>query len=141
MTKQAPTKAGVRTLRIGELADRAGLSADTIRYYERQGLLRPARTPGGARRYGEEAVVRLAFVRMAVGLGFSLAEVREFLRLRVSSRTPCESVRAQAQAKLASVQARIADLERVRRALERVVATCTSASASACPFLEALETA
>ena len=127
-------------VKIGELARNAGLSADTIRYYERQGLIRPARTPNGMRVYGEEAVHRLAFVRMAAGLGFSLAEIRDLLRLRVSSRTPCETVRARAMAKLAAVQARITDLERVRRALERVAANCAAATTT-CPFLEALEPA
>ncbi|HXF66458.1 MAG TPA: heavy metal-responsive transcriptional regulator [Burkholderiales bacterium] len=128
-------------LTIGKVARGAGLAVDTVRYYEREGLLeKPARTPGGYRRYSPEAVKRLQFIRQAKELGFTLAEIRELLTLKVAPDKSCADVRARAQAKIADVESRIAQLERMKRALEQLAASCSGRGpTSECPILEALE--
>lgn len=128
------------TLRIGAVARQSGVSVDTVRFYEREGLLgRVSRRPSGLREFSADTVRRLAFIRQAAALGFSLAEVRELLALRVSSKTTCEEVQRRARAKLGAVDARIAELEAIKAALERVTATCASAATECpCPFLEVL---
>ena len=127
-------------LKIGDVARLAELSIDAVRFYEREGLLgRVRRTPAGQRQYDDEAVRRLAFVRRATALGFSLAEVKGLLTLRVSARTPCERVRERALAKLADIDRRIAELQAMRDALERLAHNCDEPSASGnCPFLDEL---
>ena len=128
-------------LKIGDVARLAELSIDAVRFYEREGLLgRIRRTPAGQRQFDAEAVRRLAFVRRATALGFSLAEVKGLLALRVSARTPCERVRARALSKLADIDQRIAELQAVREALARLAHNCDEPSAAAgdCPFLDEL---
>lgn len=127
-------------MRIGEVARQSGLSVDTVRFYEREGLLgRVRRRPSGTREFSPETVQRLAFIRQAAALGFSLAEIRELLALGVSSRTSCEDVQRRAQAKLEGVRARIAELEAIGTSLARVVESCTSAGVDCpCPFLEVI---
>src|SRR5437868_3014696 len=126
------------TLKIGDVARRAELSIDAVRFYEREGLLgRVRRTAAGQRQYDDETVRRLAFVRRATALGFSLAEVKSLLSLRVSSRLPCNRVRERALAKLADIDRRIAELQDMRGALARLAASCNSDTASgSCPFLD-----
>ena len=125
-------------LKIGDVARQAELSIDAVRFYEREGLLgRVRRTSGGHRAYDDETVRRLAFVRRATALGFSLTEVRGLLGLRVSSRMPCGRVRERAFAKLADIDRRIAELSAMRDALARLAAGCESAS-STCPLLDEL---
>ncbi len=127
-------------LKIGDVAKLAHLSIDAVRFYEREGLLgRIRRTSSGQRQYDEESVRRLAFVRRASALGFSLAEVKALLTLRVSARMPCERVRDRALAKLADIDGRIAELEAMRSALARLADNCTASTATgACPFLDEL---
>jgi MerR family transcriptional regulator, mercuric resistance operon regulatory protein len=122
---------------IGRLARAAGVHVETIRYYQRRGLLdSPRRPPGGVRRYGDAALARLRFIRRAQAIGFSLEEVRELLRLE---RAPgCREARSLAAAKLASVQARIADLEGMKSALGRLVAQCDAGRARSCPIIDSL---
>src|SRR5262245_58342040 len=128
------------TVKIGDVARLAELSIDTVRFYEREGLLgRVRRTPAGQRQYDGEAVRRLGFVRRATALGFSLAEVKGLLSLRVSPRTSCERVRGRALAKLADVERRIAELQAVRDALARLAQNCCEPhAAGTCPFLDEL---
>jgi DNA-binding transcriptional MerR regulator len=126
-----------QSLKIGDVAQMTGVTVDTVRFYEKQGLLGTVRRTSGIRRYGQAAVRRLDFVRKAVGLGFSLAEIRSLLSLRVSSRTSCEALRERALGKLADVDAKIAELERMRDALAATCATTTTSSP--CPFLDALD--
>jgi DNA-binding transcriptional MerR regulator len=127
-------------LKIGDVARLAELSIDAVRFYEREGLLgRVRRTPAGQRHYDGEAVRRLAFVRRSTALGFSLAEVKGLLTLRVSARTPCERVRERALAKLADIDQRIAELQAMRDALARLAHNCDEPSAAGnCPFLDEL---
>lgn len=128
-------------LTIGKVARGAGLPIDTVRYYEREGLLeKPARTASGYRYYSSDAVARLRFIRQAKDLGFSLSEIKELLALRVTPGKSCADVRAHAAHKIADVDRRIASLRRVRGALAKLASTCSGKGpVSQCPILEALE--
>lgn len=130
-----------QALRIGDIARQSGLTVDTIRYYEREGLLgRVPRRPSGLREFGPDILTRLAFIRQTAALGFSLTEIRELLTLRVSAQTTCEEVERRARAKLDAVNARIAELDGVRAALDRVATACASAVRQCpCPFLKVLD--
>jgi Hg(II)-responsive transcriptional regulator len=123
---------------IGTLAKRAGVSIDTVRYYERGGLLAPkTRLASGYRRYSELEVARLRFIRRAQALGFTLKEVRELLAL--SKQRDVARVKRTAQEKLHDVEQRIADLERVRGGLANLIAACPGHGRAAdCPILQAL---
>ncbi len=131
------------SLTIGVLAKRADVGIETVRFYERRGLVRrPARPGTGYRSYPEDAVGRIRFIRNAQALGFSLQEIKELLALRVTAGTSCAAVRSRAAAKVADVNRRLADLERIRVALEELVAACPGRGALAsCTILEALDSA
>ena len=120
------------------MAARAGVSIDTVRYYERSGLLAPqTRLASGYRRYGELQVSRLRFIRRAQELGFSLKDVRQLLGL--SKQRDVARVKRAAEAKLAEVEERLAALTRVRDGLATLVATCPGHGRAAdCPILKAL---
>jgi MerR family transcriptional regulator, copper efflux regulator len=128
----------MRPIGIGALAERAGVRIDTVRYYERTGLLAPkARLASGYRRYGPFEVARLRFIRRAQALGFTLKEVRELLAL--SRRRDMARVKRAAQEKLADVEQRMADLERVRQGLLSLIAACPGHGRTEdCPILKAL---
>lgn len=128
-------------LTIGRVARSAGLAIDTVRYYEREGLLqKPARSAAGYRQYPADAVARLRFIRQAKELGFSLSEIRELLTLKVAPGKSCADVRARAEAKIADVEQRIATLTRMKRALAKLATACSGRGpTSECPILEALE--
>jgi len=112
-------------MHIGRVAKKLGLSPDAIRFYERNALLpRAPRTAGGFRQYGETDVETLAFISRLQGLGFKLSEVRELLKLRGSRLRPCALVRRRLQAKLAEVQARLADLRKLDRELRLALRSC-----------------
>ncbi len=125
----------------GQLARAAQVSVETLRYYERQGLLSaPARRESGYRQYTGEDLAAVRFIRRAQGLGFSLKEIAGLLALRVDGGTSCAEVRARAGAKLADVEARIADLGRIRAALARLVDACAGEGPIGdCPILDALQ--
>jgi MerR family mercuric resistance operon transcriptional regulator len=127
-------------MRIGEVAGRSRVSVETVRFYERQGLLsRPPRPASGFRDYPAAAVSRIVFIRRAQQLGFSLAEVKDLLQLRVRAGASCEAVRRRAEAKLADVQARIADLRRIQKSVARLVESCEQREPTGnCPILDAL---
>lgn len=133
-----PATSAPNELKIGDVARMTGLTIDTVRFYEKERLLGTVRRNAGIRRYDQDAVRRLEFVRRAAALGFSLAEIRGLLSLRVSTRTSCEAVQQRAEAKMADIDARIAELTRMREALSQVAATCGTTSKTACPFLDAL---
>lgn len=128
-------------LTIGKVARGAGLAIDTVRYYEREGLLqRPARTPAGYRQYSADVVAQLRFIRQAKDLGFSLSEIKELLALRVTPGKSCADVRAHAEYKITDVDRRIASLKRMRGALVKLASACSGKGpVSQCPILEALE--
>lgn len=128
----------MESIGIGALAKRAGVRIDTVRYYERSGLLAPkTRLASGYRRYGEVELSRLRFIRRAQALGFTLEEVRELLAL--SKRRDVSRVKRAAEEKLAAVEQKIAALERVRNGLLNLVAACPGhGRAENCPILKAL---
>ena len=124
---------------IGSVSRRTGTNVETIRYYERVGLLpRPARSAGGYRLYGVEQVKRLTFIRRARALGFSIDEVRTLLKLADERKRPCAEVRVVAEAHLRDVRAKIADLRRMERVLQVTVAKCAGGRRVDCPVIEAL---
>ena len=126
-------------LAIGALSQRTGSRVETIRYYEHVGLLpRPPRSPGGYRQYGRDHLERLAFIRRARALGFSLDEVRRLLQLADERRRPCAEARAVAAVHLADVRAKIADLRRMERVMRETAARCETGTGSECALIEAL---
>lgn len=131
----------METLTIGRLARSAGVGVETVRFYEREGLLaEPQRRESGYRQYPLDTVRRLRFIRQAKDLGFTLREIRELLDLRVAPDSTCAEVRERAQAKIADVEARVAALERVKAALQRVARKCRGRGPTTeCPILEELD--
>jgi Hg(II)-responsive transcriptional regulator len=127
-------------LTIGELARRAGVGVETVRFYEREGLVpRPPRPTRGFRRYPEHAVERIRFVRQARELGFTLAEAGELLALRARADAPCTGVRARAAQKLEEIDRRIAELTELRGALATLVDACAGEVAVRdCAILDAM---
>jgi MerR family mercuric resistance operon transcriptional regulator len=129
-------------LRIGQVAQAAGVNIETIRYYERCGLLSdPGRRESGYRAYPPDTVARVQFIKRAQQLGFTLREIAGLLALRVDAETTCDQVREQAEAKLAEIDARIADMQQIRGALATLSAACADGGpAGECPLLDALRT-
>jgi MerR family copper efflux transcriptional regulator len=127
-------------LRIGELASRGGVNLETIRYYERDGLMSPPhRTSSGHRAYGSGDALRLRFIKRSQSLGFTLAEIKELLALNVTPKKPCFDVVTQIEAKALEVKAKIAHLQAIKSTLEKMKASCEGlCSASECPILESL---
>jgi Hg(II)-responsive transcriptional regulator len=129
-------------MRTSELAGRAGVNSETLRYYERRGLLvKPPRTSGGYRDYPAATVELLRFIKGAQELGFTLDEVKELLHLNGGGPDGCDAARALAEARQADMEARIADLQRMRDSLADLVATCDLPRADrSCPLLAAIAT-
>ncbi len=124
---------------IGELSKRTGCIIETIRYYERIGVMpAPPRTAGGHRIYDRDHLKRLNFVRRARALGFTLDQVRGLLALADERETSCAEVEKLARAHLDQVRARIDDLGRMEAVLDEMVAACAGGSVPECPILEAL---
>ena len=130
-------KPGMDAMTIGSLAREAGVHVETIRYYQRRGLLaEPKRPTGGVRRYGVDAIARLGFIRRAQEVGFTLDEVKALLRL---GETPgCRGARTLAAKKLELVEARLRDLERMRGALTDLIGQCDAGGERSCPIIESL---
>lgn len=128
-------------MKIGELARQARVNVQTVRYYERRGLLpEPDRRPSGYREYGLETLDRLHFIKRAQELGFTLTEIRELLALRLDPRTPAAAVKTRAQTKIADIDRKLHDLERIKHALAHVAGRCRGGRGPAgdCPLLDAL---
>jgi Hg(II)-responsive transcriptional regulator len=128
-------------MKIGEVAARAGVNPQTLRYYERRGLLRePDRSQSGYRSYSPDAVRVVRFVKHAQELGFTLSDIDELLQLAAGEPGTCRAVRALAKTKLAELDRKIAMLRAMRRSLERLVKTCDRPRAQReCPLLQAIE--
>jgi MerR family mercuric resistance operon transcriptional regulator len=126
-------------LTIGGFAKMAGVHIETIRFYQRRGLLpEPDKPPGGIRRYGKSDVARVRFIKTAQHLGFSLDEVA--LLLRLEDGTHCHEARAIAEQKLRDVRARLADLQRIETALSRLVSECQVRQGNvSCPIIASLQ--
>jgi Hg(II)-responsive transcriptional regulator len=128
-------------LMSGELARRSGVNVETLRYYERKGLLpAPPRRSSGYREYREESVPPIRFIKRAQELGFTLGEIRKLLSLRVHPGTTPAEVRRRAGEKLAEIRRKIEDLRAIERALGRLMAACPGeGSLCECPILHHLE--
>lgn len=128
-----------RRMRIGAVAAQANVNEQTLRYYERSGLLQaPGRTPNGYRDYPADTVALVRFVKRAQELGFSLGDARALIELRSTPGRNRLKARAIAEAKLDDVQRKIADLRAIRRVLQQLVQSCCESDAPRCPILEAL---
>ena len=127
-------------MKIGTLAKHAGVAIDTVRYYERQGLLpAPVRLASGYRDYTDGDVARLRFIRRAKALGFTLGEIGELLALSARRDGDMAGMKSAAQQKLADVDAKLAELQRIRQGLTDLVASCPGHGAlEHCPILDAL---
>ena len=132
----------MNALTNGQLAKQADVGVETVRFYERQGLLEePDRRASGYRQYDEGVVRRLQFIRRAKELGFTLKEIRDLLSLRVDPTTTCADVKQRAESKLTDIEQKIRTLQRMKRALVKVTNSCSgSGPTSECPILEAIET-
>ncbi len=131
-------------MRIGTAAKKAGVGVETVRFYERQGLIGQPSRPidGGYRSYPSATVGRIRFIRQAQDLGFALKEIDELLSLRADPSTDCADVRARASAKLEDVKVKIARLVAIQSALQDLIGACPGRGPAArcCSILEALET-
>lgn len=124
---------------IGELARRAGYAVQTLRYYEQIGLMpKPARTAGGQRRYDDDLLKRLLFIRHARDLGFSVEDIRSLLDLAAKPDQPCDTVDDIAATHLAAIDAKIAALETLRREIARMLKSCTKTRISDCKVIGGL---
>jgi len=128
------------SLTIGAVAKRVGVAIDTIRYYEREGLLpEPRRRASGYRSYDDASIAQLRFIRRAKNLGFTLEEIRQLLALSQDRRKGVAAVKQRAQLRLVALDARIAELQRVRDGLAQLVESCPGHGApDHCPILQAL---
>lgn len=132
----------MHAMTISRAAREAGVGVETIRFYERKGLIAQPRKPagGGAREYDEETIARVRFVRQAQDIGFSLREIAELLSLRADPGADCAEVRARAMEKRNEVQTKLEQLSRMRDALDRLIAFCPgSGDVTACTILDAVE--
>ena len=131
----------MKSLTIGRLARQAGVNLETVRYYERRGLLpKPPRSASGYRLFPAEAARWLRFIRRAQELGFSLGEIRELLALRLSASARRTDVRKRAEAKIADIDAKIRSLDSMKRTLRKLTNSCNGCGPIAeCPILESLD--
>lgn len=129
-------------LKIGEVAERGGVNLQTIRYYEREGLLpEPPRLASGYRLFPERTVQRIRFIKRAQDLGFSLSEIKELLSLRVDGHGDKAEVRRLAQAKLASIEDKMRTLKRMKRVLGELTERCSGCGPTTeCPILDSIDT-
>lgn len=127
----------MKPMKIGEVAKRSGIGIETIRYYEREGLLQePKRRPSGYRQYEEPTLERLEYIGRAKALGFTLAEIRELLDLSFSPHAGCDHIRQRAEAKISDIENKIRSLQKMRRSLGRILAACkTKDSPQDCPLV------
>lgn len=138
----------MRVLTIGRLADEVGINLETLRYYERVGLLPKApRSPAGYRLFPADTARKLRFIKRAQQLGFSLKEIRDLLALRVSPRTTGAEIRQRAESKIADIEGKIRSLEAISKSLRKLTRSCARTGALSpatgplyrCPILESLD--
>lgn len=131
----------MKPLTIGTLAKQSGVNLETVRFYERRGLLpEPPRSASGYRLYPIEAAHRLRFIKRAQELGFSLNEIEELLSLRISPRATSTQIKKRAESKIKDIEAKINTLESMKKTLQKLTRACVGcAPASECPILESLD--
>lgn len=131
----------MKPLTIGHLAQEVGINLETVRYYERRGLLpKPPRSASGYRLFPPEAARRLRFIRRVQELGFSLGEIRELLSLRVSPGKTSQDIRKRAEAKITDIQSKIKSLEAMEKTLRKLTKSCAGCGPiSDCSILESLD--
>lgn len=128
-----------RNLTIGALSRRAGVHIETIRYYERSGLMpKPPRSGGGHRLYHRDHLKRLVFIRRGRELGFSLEEIRALLGLVDGGGYTCGEVKALTERHLVDIRQKIADLRRLEKTLKEIASQCAGGSVPECPIIEGL---
>lgn len=129
------------SLTIGKVAKESGVGIETVRFYEREGLLeQPTRRLSGYRQYDPEAVARLRFIKQAQRLGFTLREIKELLALKLDPKATRKEVKDRAVAKVADIDQRIADLKRMKKALAPLIQACDGkGTLEGCPILDAIE--
>jgi MerR family mercuric resistance operon transcriptional regulator len=130
----------MKPMTVGQVARQAEVGVETLRFYEKNGLLEvPARRASGYREYDQETVRRLRFIQRAKELGFTLSEIKELLSLRCFER-PCDDVRGRVEAKIAEIKAKVALLLRMKEVLGRLASSCCQQNnKSQCPILDALD--
>lgn len=128
-------------LSIGKVARSAGVGVETIRFYEKQGLIAdPPRRASGYRQYSRDTVVRIRFIKRAKELGFSLNEIKDLLSLRLDPAATCDDVRKRAETKIAHIKDKIRALQSMQKALEALTSACAgTGSSTECPILAALD--
>ena len=128
-------------LTIGKLAKKAEVNIETIRYYERRGLIsKPPRPHSGYRQYPDETFKRIDFIKRAKELGFSLKEIGELLSLRLDPATSCSDIKSRTETKIEHIEEKIKTLKKMKNTLMEVSRTCSGGGPiSECPILEALE--
>jgi Cu(I)-responsive transcriptional regulator len=128
-------------LTIGRLAKQVGLGIETVRFYERQGLIEPPpRTESNYRIYPQEEVARLRFIKKAKSLGFTLNEIKELMFVRHDPHATKADIKDRTLAKIKDIEGKIADLTRIKAALEHLASSCDGhGSLDECPILEALD--
>ncbi len=127
-------------LTIGQVARQCGVGVETLRYYEREGLIaQPSRPELSFRKYSPDAVRKVRFIQRSKALGFSLREIKELLSLRVDASTSCAEVKKRAQEKIAEIEVKISTLSMMKQALARLAEACSGRGPTVeCPILEAL---
>ena len=128
---------GVQSLTIGKLAAAGGVGVETIRFYQRRGLLEQPTRESGIRRYGSEDVRRLRFIRQAQTAGFTLEEIKELLELDASDDR--SRARELAKVRIEALNARISELERARDSLQRLARECSDGTSGPCPILTSFD--
>ncbi len=131
----------MKTMTAGQVARLAGVGVETVRFYEKNGLLeKPARRVSGYREYDEQTVNRLRFIQRAKDIGFTLTEIKDLLSLRSCSDQPCDDMRERAEAKITEIEEKVALLLRMKQVIGRLVSSCgKQEDSSRCPILEALD--
>lgn len=126
-----------------EVAERAGVGRETVRYYEERGLIpNPPRSAAGYRKYGESYIERIRFIGRAQELGFTLKEIKNLLELRAGPEADCSEVKDRAETKLRNVKEKIRDLKRIEKALTILADSCRGEGpTSECPILDAMQSA
>ena len=131
----------MKLMTIGRVAQQSGVGIETVRFYEREGLLfKPTRSASGYRLYDADVIARLQFVRRAKELGFTLNEIKDLLSLRVDPKTSRQNLKARAKAKIADIESKIKTLQGMKKVLLRLTeACCEKGDGAECPILQALD--